>query len=122
MQEGTYKDRTFIPCYVEKGAAEGFYALNVNNDYETNNSGMTDGSRFVLNMRAVHPFEAYMTTSSNAPEWSIGIFEDMTTGIQMMVDGRWTKEEVIYDLQGRKLNTPSKKGVYIVNGKKKIIK
>ena len=122
LQEVTYKDRTFITCYVEKGAAEGFYALNVSNEYETNNSGMTDGSRFVLNMRKIHPFEAYMTTSSNAPEWSIGIFEDMTTGMQMMVDGRWMKEDVVYDLQGRKVNAPSKKGVYIVNGKKKMIK
>ena len=121
LQEVTYKDRTFIPCFVEKGAAEGFYALNVNNDYETNNSGMTDGSRFVLNMRAVHPFEAYMTTASNAAPY-IYVFDDMTTGIHLMVNGNWTKEEVVYDLQGRKLNAPSKKGVYIVNGKKLMIK
>ena len=40
----------------------------------------------------------------------------------MMVDGNWTKEEVVYDLQGRKVNAPSKKGVYIINGKKKIIR
>ncbi len=121
LQEVTYKDRTFVPNYVEKGTAGGFYALNVSNDYETNNSGMTDGSRFVLNMRAVHPFEAYMTTASNAAPY-IDVFDDMSTGIHLMVNGNWTKEEVIYDLQGRKLNNPSKKGVYIINGKKKVIK
>ena len=121
LSQPTYQDRAFIPCFVEKGAAEGFYALNVSNDYETNNSGMTDGSRFVLNMRAVHPFEAYMTTASNAAPY-IDVFDDMSTGIHLMVNGNWTKEEVVYDLQGRKLNNPSKKGVYIINGKKKIIR
>ena len=82
---------------------------------------MTEGSKFVLNMRKIHPFEAYMTSSSNAAPY-FDVFDDMTTGIQVMDEGRWMKEEVVYDLQGRKVENPSKKGVYIVNGKKKIIK
>ena len=83
---------------------------------------MTEGSWFVVNKRNVHPFEAYMTSTSSAPQFAFGVFEGMTTGIQMMVDGNWTKEEVVYDLQGRKVNAPSKKGVYIINGKKLMIK
>ena len=122
LSQPTFNGRSFIPCFAEKESASGLYALNVNNDFETNNSGMTEGSWFVVNKRNVHPFEAYMTSTSSAPQFAFGVFEGMTTGIQMMVDGNWTKEEVVYDLQGRKLNNPSKKGVYIVNGKKKVIK
>ena len=121
LNQSVYNGRTFIPCFTERKADEGFYALNVSNDWETNNSGMTEGSKFVLNMRKIHPFEAYMTSSSNAAPY-FDVFDDMTTGIQVMDEGRWMKEEVVYDLQGRKVENPSKKGVYIVNGKKKIIK
>jgi hypothetical protein len=122
LNQPTFNNRTFVPSYTDIGSDLGFYALNVNNDYETNNSGMTEGSKFVLNMRRVHPFEAFMTSSSSAPQYAFGVFEGMTAGIQMMINGSWTKENVVYDLQGRKVNSPSKKGVYIVNGKKKIIK
>ena len=122
LNQPTFNGRSFIPCFAEKESASGLYALNVNNDFETNNSGMTEGSWFVVNKRNVHPFEAFMTSSSSSPQYAIGVFEGMTTGIQMMVDGNWTKEEVVYDLQGRKVNAPSKKGVYIINGKKLMIK
>ena len=122
LNQPMFNNRTFVPCFTDKRSDIGLYALNVNNDYETNNSGMTEGSKFVLNMRRVHPFEAFMTSSSSAPQYAFGVFEGMTTGIQTMVDGQWTKENVVYDLQGRKVESPSKKGVYIVNGKKKIIK
>ena len=62
-----------------------------------------------------------MTNPSSAPQYAFGVFDGMTTAIQTMIDGRWTKEDAVYDLQGRRVETPSKKGVYIVNGKKKII-
>ena len=41
----------------------------------------------------------------------------------MMSDGRGKMSDVWYNLQGRKLQSkPTAKGVYIVNGKKTIIK
>ena len=122
MSQPTFNGRTFIPCFTDMDGEIAVYSLNVNNDYESNNSGMTEGSMFVWKLRHIHPFEAYMTSTSSAPQYAFGVFEGMTTGIQTMVDGRWMKEDVVYDLQGRKLNNPSKKGVYIINGKKKIIK
>ena len=121
LNQSVYNGRTFVPCFAGEKADEGFYALNVSNDWETNKSGMTEGSKFVLNMRQVHPFEAYMTSSSNAAQY-FDVFDDMTTGIHQMVDGKWMMEKAVYDLQGRKVENPSKKGVYIVNGKKMIIK
>ena len=122
ISQPTFNGRTFIPCFTVMDSDMAVYSLNVNNDYETNNSGMTEGSMFVWKLRSVHPFEAYMAISSSAPQYAFGVFEGMTTAIQTMVDGSWMKQDVVYDLQGRKVENPSKKGVYIVNGKKKIIK
>ena len=115
-----YGDRTFVPSFSDKQANEGLYALNVNNDYITNSSGMVEGSKFVLNMRQIHPFEAYMTTSSNA-RYAIGVFEGMTTSIQTIDHGVCTISNDVYDLQGRRVMNP-KKGLYIKNRKKVIIK
>ena len=114
-----YLDRTFVPNFTEKGASEGLYALNVNNDYSTDNSGMPEGSKFVLNMRPLHPFEAYMTTASNARQM-IDIFEGMTTEITGIYEIPSEKGPT-YDLQGRKV-AGVKKGVYIKDGRKVIIK
>ncbi len=121
-----YGDRTFWPNFAVMDIGAGCLALNVKNNLETNKSGMTEGSRFVLNSRAVHPFEAYMTTSASAR--SIGIFDDMTTAIddrpicKVLLD----KDASVFDLQGRKIAIPTngqvKKGVYIKKGKKYVIR
>ena len=123
VQTPTYKDRTFTPCFSDKAGNEGLYALNVKNDYSSENGGSPEGSRFVLNLRKIHPFEAYMTTVSGSRLF-IDIFDDMATDIEMIMieDGVFDKESTVYDLKGHKINKPSKKGVYIINGKKQIIK
>ena len=52
----------------------------------------------------------------------VGI-KDMVTGIGSTDNGQRTMDnEEVYDLSGRKVTTPQKNGVYIVNGKKSIIK
>ncbi len=116
----SFQDRTFIPNLTDKPANEGFFALNVINDYSSNNSGMPEGSRFVLNMRQIHPFEAYMSTTSKSRH-AIGIFDDMTTDIKNIKLKEEEEEALLFDLQGRKTYVP-RKGVYIKNGKKYIKK
>ena len=120
IQKPSFRDRTFIPCFEAIGAGDGAYALNVRNQYEANNSGMPDGSMFVLNMRTIHPFEAYLTTTNNAPLYAIGIFDDMSTDIQVIEAEKMLMKDTVYDLQGRKVNRSTNKGVYVVNGKKLI--
>ena len=123
LQQPKYNDRTFVPSFQVQPSSLGYYALNVSNDYFTNNSGMTDGSRFVLNMRKILPFEAYMTSSSSSAPESIGIFDDMTTEIQEIPNDMLNTSNSVYDLQGRKIEkTKLAKGLYIVNGQKVIIK
>lgn len=61
-------------------------------------------------------------TGSNAPALSFD-FGEGTTGIRSIENGQLTIDNVYYDLSGRKLNAmPTQKGVYIVNGKKVVIK
>ena len=118
-----YSDRTFVPIFTSLEKSNDVFALNVVNDIERNSGGATEGSSFERNLRVVHPFEAYMTSTSSAR--SIGIDEGMATGIDVLmftVDGlQFTDDysEEYYDLQGRRVKQPGK-GVYIYKGKKVI--
>ena len=121
---------TFKPSFINLGAEDGYYALNVNNDYEYYQGAENEGSMFILNLRKIHPFEAYMT--SNSGTRTINVFDGTTTairGIEEMVSSQQTIK--VYDLSGRLIKTATTMeaikqelpiGVYIVNNKKMIIK
>jgi hypothetical protein len=54
---------------------------------------------------------------------SIGDDDDETTGIQSMSgDSSSMDNNEWYDLQGRRVSQPTKKGLYIRNGKKVVVK
>ena len=126
VQSSTNGAITFVPNFMKRESNDGFYALNVKNDYVTNSTASADGSMFVRNSRAVLPFEAYMTTqAANAREF-IPVFEDVPTGIreiELLKDNvhgsRFNDQrDAWYTLEGQKLSgKPEKKGVYIYNGK-----
>ena len=128
LPTASYNGRTFIPNYAEIGMGDGAYALNVSNDIETNVSGAADGSRFVLNLRKVHPFEAYMTTSTRGTR-SIDISDGM--GI---IDNNNDKERIsVYNMKGMMMKTNTgdsmeeirrslPAGVYIINKRKVLVK
>ena len=125
-----YGDRTFIPNYINLENNAGYYALNVNNDFETYQGAEKEGSVFIQNLRRIHPFEAYMT--STAGTRSIGIFDGMTTaikGVEEIANGQQTLK--VYNLNGQCIKTGSSMdelkqelstGLYIINNKKVIIK
>lgn len=130
-QTGSYNGNTFVPNFANIDNS-GYYTLNVNNDYVTYSGGSAEGSRFVVNLRPVHPFEAYMTSTSSTR--SIGIDEGMATGIMELISAISDDGVLkIYNLNGQLVkieeggcldevmkNLPA--GVYIVNGKKMIIR
>lgn len=62
---------------------------------------------------------AYLQTSVASARIALD-FDDETTGIKSMDNGQWTMDNV-YDMQGRKVDAP-KKGLYIINGRKVVIK
>jgi hypothetical protein len=71
----------------------------------------------------------YITPSTSARQYSLDLFElDETTGVLEHVSGSdvmvpMRNDGVYYDLQGRRVgDRPSYPGVYIVNGKKVVIK
>ena len=66
--------------------------------------------------------KAYLKTDANAaPALTIGFGDEGTTGIRSIDNGQLTIDNVYYDLSGRRVAEPTK-GVYIVNGKKVVIK
>ena len=81
----------------------------------------------LANYRAVRPFEAFTVHHGNGPApLYIPIFDmsNGTTGIEdvrsKMEDGR---SDQWYTIDGRKLQQkPTRKGVYILNGSKVVIK
>ena len=128
-----YEGRTFIPTFSEIGEGGGAYALNVSNDYETNVSGVADGSRFVLNLRRIHPFEAYMQSSTKTRAF------DISDGMGIVTNNEKLMIKV-YNLKGQMMKSTTnasgdarapqsmeemKKslpaGIYIINGKKMIV-
>lgn len=127
-----YSDRTFVPTFASQEKSNDVFALNVVNDIERNSGGATEGSSFERNLRVVHPFEAYMTSTSSAR--SIGIDEGMATGIIELISALSDKGDLrIYNLngqlikieEGRSLDEVMRElpaGIYIVNGKKTMIR
>ena len=122
-------DRTLVPNFTNQNDAS-ILALNVDNDIVTNMSTDNSGSKFIKGLRAVHPFEAYMTTTSATR--SIDVLDGMTTdvkGIKDMSDEGQTLN--VYDIRGILVKSSTsmkeagqglKTGIYVVNGKKVIVK
>lgn len=132
LQKGSYNGNTLVPNFTTIYRNE-ILTLNVKNDYVSYTGGAAEGSMFVANLRPVHPFEAYMTTASLARRY-ISINDDMTTGIEeisVLMDE--SKGLRIYNLKGQLIKTEHGEsidevgrllpaGVYVVNGRKLIIK
>ena len=129
LKPGSYQGRSLVPNYANKDGDD-CLALNVNNYYVTNPGKDIAGSKFIRGLRAVHPFEAYMTTTDNTR--SIDVTDGMPTAIRGIRMASYESSDMkVYDTRGVLLNTATnmddvrnglKAGVYIVNGKKKIIK
>ena len=76
---------------------------------------------FVKNAIEVGPNKAWLSVNTGVPSARITIvFDDATkianTNITNITNGNW------YTIDGRKVNAPSKKGIYIMNGKKVVVK
>lgn len=65
--------------------------------------------------------KAYMVINTSAPAKEFYLLDNSLTGISTVKQSESQADEVIYDLQGRRITNPVK-GLYIVNGKKVVIK
>jgi hypothetical protein len=128
LNTAKHGDRTLVPNFINQ-TNESFLALNVNNDIITYRQD-DKGSKFVKGLRSVHPFEAYMLSASGARSISVG--DDMTTSIKGVAEMKDETQAVrVYDLRGVLVRTASsmkeaqqglERGIYVINGKKTIIK
>ncbi|MBQ7414700.1 MAG: hypothetical protein IJV09_04640 [Prevotella sp.] len=108
---------------VTSGALTGVYAKTVPGEGHyilTNHSGVV-GFRKTKGTSKVAAYRAYLTASGGGSRefLDIDFSEDNVTAIKNVKVG--SEDHVYYDLQGRRVLYP-KKGLYIVNGKKVIIK
>ena len=61
------------------------------------------------------------TTSTDA-QWKVRMVADNSTSIEIVEEENQDRESSIYDLSGRKIEKITDKGIYIVNGKKMLVK
>ena len=103
------------------------YALNVLYDFDD----YKEGSVFVSNYRDIRPFEIYTFHEHHHHEGAGARFISVsslfggegTTGIIDVMKNAEPNGETWYDLNGRRLQSkPVRKGVYIKNGKKVVVK
>lgn len=101
----------FVGAMTNTGSLHNIYALN------------DDGDKFEKGTASVTPFRAYFAgTSAAATATSLGIgFGGNTTGIAELKPSRKVEDNNFYNLNGQRVSQP-KKGFYIVNGKKVVIK
>ena len=126
LQHATsHNGRTFVPAFQYQQASSSVYALNADNEWEHYDyTTYLKGSTFLPNLRAVHPFEAYMTTEENAAPAFIPVFDDATpTGIDNALMPTIDRHAVshCYNLNGQRVEKPMK-GIYVINGKKVVVK
>jgi hypothetical protein len=116
-------NKTLVPNFKQRSASNEVFALNVVNGYDSVTGGAAEGSQFVRQLRQVHPFEAYLQANNTTRGDVIPVFDDREAtriGATLndkgeMINDKW------YNLDGRKLDAePTRKGVYIKNGKKVI--
>ena len=128
QMEDESADYMMVPTFQRMPVSEYVYALNVGEE----RNGRPEGSIFERNYREVRPFEAYTLHRGDQPAplfFDLSDLEGSTTDIP---DVRWMMDDgngEWYDLQGRKLGSTLnvqrstlKKGVYIYNGRKTVVK
>ena len=77
---------------------------------------------FVKNAIEVGPNKAWLSVNTGVPSARITIvFDSEATGIRTTDCTDYT-DSVWYDLNGRKVAAPTKKGIYIMNGRKVVVK
>ena len=79
---------------------------------------------FVKDAIEVGPNKAWLSVNTGEPSARITLVFDETTGLSEkgIVNSEKFATATWYDLNGRKVAAPTKKGIYIMNGKKVVVK
>ena len=128
--QGKMGDVLFVPNYASSQASGDIYAINLMEE-----DGHLEGSSFLPNNRSVRPFEAYtVSLAARAPRYiAIEEMTGTTTGIvDIQADYGYLDKNVVrvFNLNGLLVKEGPHddvmkqlpKGVYIINGRKMIVK
>lgn len=127
-------DYTMYPCmrYTDKADAQGKYIMQYNGGNPTwmQISSATASFNPGPDRSCILPMRAYIVGAPSAPDPArqnarMGLSLTDIDGSTMTFDLDQldlAPDNSLYDLQGRKLQTPQRKGVYIINGKKVVMK
>lgn len=103
---------------------DGYDASNPNYIMQKANEWKKIAATGTYATQCILPMRAYLHTDAAAPARLYSVFTDAdgsTTAIsKLQLDS--DAQPVIYDLQGRKVSNPQRGGLYIVNGKKVVMK
>lgn len=112
---GTHTSGALTGVYAETTVPDGSYILTKKDDKVA--FRQADGST-----NTVAAYRAYLTADdAGAPEFLTIDFGGEVTGINEVIEVKGVNDNSWYDLQGRRVAQP-KKGLYIVNGKKVVLK
>lgn len=84
---------------------------------------LKDGVFIRTTATKVNQYSCYLAfdTATSTPRFNLVVNEQLT-GVNAILSTPGTGNGVLYDLQGRKVAQPTKKGLYILNGRKVVIK
>jgi len=119
-------NRHFQPSYQRQAMGNDCLLINVNDSV---NHQFAEGSKFIQALRPSRPFEAYMISQTVSVKPWYDILEQMPTEIRD-IPAKEIEQRTgnVYDLSGREVSSgkPANgrlpKGIYIINGKKQVIK
>ncbi len=99
----------------------GMYKAELNMNAEGNNVGKDNGTHFLNNAnKAYLPASAVTTGAATSASLRFD-FDGITTAVEDITEKRAESKE-IYDLTGRRVNEITKAGVYIIGGRKILVK
>ncbi len=120
--KGTYKEITAAALVAQEGGDKDIIFINTKGEGRYIDNAQPADITFPAGRAYIVVDGSTFDIANNvAPRFTIFHGDDDITAIEETLNQK-NEEEVIYDLAGRRIVKPTKAGIYIVNGKKMVIK